>query len=189
VLIRIVRKLGAVGAEEARMLRARGRMLLVMPVIHLLPNQTLVRVRTALYRFGGVATGDGAAILGTVRIWGPGRLTLGARTTINAPCVISLEADVTLGSGVLIAHDAVLTTGSHAIGPSTERGGPVEPRAIVVGDGVWVGAGAIILPGVRIGAGSVVGAGAVVTKDVPPNSVVAGVPARVLRTLSEAAGG
>ena len=59
---------------------------------------------------------------------------------------------------------------------------------VEIGDNVWIGSGSVILPGVCIGAGSIIGAGAVVTKDVPERSIVAGVPARIIRRLDEAEG-
>ncbi|MGH9270655.1 MAG: acyltransferase, partial [Ilumatobacteraceae bacterium] len=103
--------------------------------------------------------------------------------TINTPCAICLDGPVTIGSGVLICHDTVLATGDHEVGPSTERGGRLIPQPIVIEDGAWIGARSLVLRGVTIGRGAVVGAGSVVVHDVPANAVVAGVPARVLRSL------
>ncbi|NTV62282.1 MAG: hypothetical protein HGA65_01930, partial [Oscillochloris sp.] len=79
----------------------------------------------------------------------------------------------------------VIASGDHEIGPHAHRGGRLIPRPVVIEDGVWIGAGALILPGVTIGAGAIVGAGALVTKSVAPDTVVGGVPARVIRTLAD----
>ena len=108
---------------------------------------------------------------------------LGRNTTLNPPCAICLDADVWIGDGVLVGHDTVIATGWHEIGPPEARGGELRPRSVVVGDGVWIGAGALVLPGVTIGAGAVVAGGAVVHRDVEPNTLVAGVPARLVRPL------
>lgn len=90
----------------------------------------------------------------------------------------SHEAGITIGNHVLIAPGALLTTLSHDY---RAPGMPVEARPITVGDQVWIGARAVILPGVSLGTGAVVAAGAVVNADVPAWTVVAGVPARVVK--------
>jgi maltose O-acetyltransferase len=73
----------------------------------------------------------------------------------------------------------ILTT-SHKLGPSAHRAGKHDLLPVEIGDGAWIGARATILPGVTIGRGAVVSAGSVVNKNVPPNSIVAGTPARVV---------
>ena len=77
----------------------------------------------------------------------------------------------------------IIITDDHEIGPPWHRCGDRVARPVVIEDGVWIGARVTLLPGVTIGRGSVVAAGAVVNKDVPPNTLVGGVPARILRTL------
>lgn len=86
-------------------------------------------------------------------------------------------AGVALGPGVLV------TSASHVMSSPRRRQGPVEPRPVRIGRGAWVGARAVILPGVTVGAGCVVAAGAVVTKDTEPDTLYGGVPARPLRQL------
>jgi acetyltransferase-like isoleucine patch superfamily enzyme len=76
-----------------------------------------------------------------------------------------------------------MLTGTHDFHDPQNRVGKMEGRPITICDGVWLGARSTILPGVTVGGGAVVGAGAVVTKDVPANTVVAGVPAKVIRCL------
>lgn len=158
-------------------------LLFMQLLICLLPYCTALRIRTTLYRLSGVHIGAGSTIKGYMRLWGKQQLTIGKGTTINAPCAICLDAPVTIGDQVSIGHDVIIVTGAHEIGSHWRRGGPLKPRPVVIEDGAWICAGAIILPGVTIGAGSVVAAGAVVTKNVPQDTLVGGSPARVLRML------
>jgi maltose O-acetyltransferase len=82
-----------------------------------------------------------------------------------------------------MGYDVMLLTVDHELGESGQRCGRRVYRAICIEDGAWIGSRAVILPGVRIGKGSVVAAGAVVTRNVPPHALVAGVPARLVRDL------
>ena len=90
-------------------------------MVGLLPHGAFLRLRTALYRSGGVRIGDGTVILGRLRLWGRQPLRIGARTSLNPPIAICLDGPVTIGDGVLIGHDVVLATGVHEIGPATAR--------------------------------------------------------------------
>ena len=90
----------------------------------------------------------------------------------------SIGDSVVIGQAVAILS----TTGRHVRpAPATATPTNISPSVPVMEDDVWIGRGAVILPGVRVGKGSIVGAGAVVTKDVPPRSVVSGAPARIIR--------
>ena len=94
-----------------------------------------------------------------------------------------LGGKITIGSDVMMGPDVVILTGTHRfdrLDIPMNRQGFKEEKPVAIGDDVWIGTRAIILPGVTIGRGSVVGAGAVVTKDVPACTVVAGNPARVI---------
>ena len=99
---------------------------------------------------------------------------------INVGCRFQDTGGVTLGEGTLIGHGSTLTTLNHDVDP--DRRADMIPAPIRIGRKVWLGAAVTIVPGVTIGDGAIVGAGAVVTKDVPPNSIVAGVPAKLIRT-------
>lgn len=100
---------------------------------------------------------------------------------VNSGCKFQDQGGIYIGDGCLIGHNVVLATLNHHVDPA-RRGGMV-PKPIRLGNDVWVGSGAVVLPGVTIGDGAVVAAGAVVTKDVPPRTVVGGVPARPLKTI------
>jgi acetyltransferase-like isoleucine patch superfamily enzyme len=112
-------------------------------------------------------------------ITGWGRITIGDRVFINSGVVIMSVLEVTIGNDVAIANEAYLMdTDSHGV-----EGRPVKNAPVRIGDGSWIGARAIILPGVTIGRRCLVAAGAVVSRDVPDDTLVAGNPASVVREL------
>lgn len=110
-------------------------------------------------------------------------VTLGERTFVNYHATFADVAPITIGEDCQIGPNVQLLTPIHPTepGPRGDRWERAEP--IVIGDNVWLGGGATVLPGVSIGDDSVVGASAVVTKDVPAGVVVVGNPARVLRAV------
>jgi acetyltransferase-like isoleucine patch superfamily enzyme len=116
-----------------------------------------------------------------------GPVTIGSSVFINNRCEINgetvIEDDVTIGPGVKFLSK------THEIGSEAFRAGNLHHRPIRVGRGAWIGGGAIILGDVTIGRGAVVGAGSVVNRDVPESSVVAGNPARIIKTLGPGYGG
>lgn len=118
---------------------------------------------------------------------------VGKECFINYNCVFLDISPITLGNGVMIGANVTLATPNHPL-IAEERLNQDYPdgrhdleysKAIIIENGCWICSGAIICGGVRIGENSVVAAGAVVTKDVPPNSLVGGVPARVIRKINE----
>src|SRR6187551_1216288 len=109
--------------------------------------------------------------------------TIGARTFVNYGLVCLDVATVTIGDDVQIGPNVQLLTPTHPIAAGPRRAKWEAALPITIGDNVWLGGGAIVLPGVTIGADSVVGAGAVVTRDLPANVVAVGNPARVTRTV------
>lgn len=108
-------------------------------------------------------------------------LVIGERVFINSGCRFQDQGGIVIGDDVLVGHNVVLASLNHDLDPAHRS--TVLPQPIVIGDRVWIGAGATVLAGVTIGAGAVVAAGAVVTRDVAPNTVVGGVPARRIRDL------
>ncbi len=108
-------------------------------------------------------------------------ITVGKNVFIGTCCYFQDQGGVVIGDNVLVGHNTTFATLNHCYEP--ENRSSMIPKPIVVGDRVWIGANVTILPGVTIGKNAVIAAGAVVTKDVPDDSVVAGVPARVIKSI------
>jgi maltose O-acetyltransferase len=113
-------------------------------------------------------------------------ITIGAGTFINYGLTALDVAPITIGRDVQMGPHVQLLTPTHPLDPQQRRDKVEAAKPIVIEDNVWIGGGAIILPGITVGENSVVGGGSVVTRDVPPNTVVAGNPARAIRHLDEA---
>jgi len=152
------------------------------------PTQSFSRARTALLRHAGLQIGKGSLIQGPIRITGVGNpcesISIGDFTLISGSLHIDIGAPVQIGSRVRIGHDVSLVTAEHRVGPEEMRSGDRKFGPIEIGDGASLASRVVVLPGVRIGAGAIVAAGSVVTRDVPPNTLVVGVPARVVRNVS-----
>lgn len=110
-------------------------------------------------------------------------IILGDHVYLNISCTILDCNTVRIGNHVMIGPSVQIYTAAHDLEAEARNQGWEVARAITVEDNVWIGGGAILLPGVRIGRNAVVGAGSVVTRDVPANAVAAGNPARVIRTI------
>lgn len=108
-------------------------------------------------------------------------ITIGRDVFINSGCHFQDQGGIVIGDGSLIGHNVVLATINHDLDPKNNRKNHYAP--ITIGNHVWIGANVTVVSGVTIGDWAVVGAGAVVTRDVPPRSVVGGVPARVIKTI------
>jgi maltose O-acetyltransferase len=110
-----------------------------------------------------------------------GRILIGARTHIDRNCVLQGQGGLEIGVGCAIAAGVIIYTQTNqyrwdARAPVLDQ--PVQYAPVKIGDHVWIGAGAIILPGVRVADHAVIGAGSVVKQDVPAGAIVAGVPSR-----------
>lgn len=152
-----------------------------------LPEQALSRTRTALLRAAGMHIGERSLVQGSLRITGAinacDLISIGTFTLVSGDLHLDVGAAIQIGDQVRIGHGVALLTVDHDVGPEEMRSGARKFGPIVIGNGAWIASRVIVLPGVTIGAGSIVAAGAVVSRDVPPNTLVAGVPARTLRAL------
>lgn len=110
-------------------------------------------------------------------------ITIGNRVFFNSGCKFQDQGGITIDDGVLLGHNVVLATLNHCMNP--EQRANLEPAPIHIGKNVWIGSNATVLPGVTIGDGAAIAAGAIVTKDVPPFTVVGGTPAKVIKTIEQ----
>ena len=111
------------------------------------------------------------------------QVRLGEWSWINHRCYFDSRDDIVIGRRCAIGMEVMFCTSTHAIGDAHRRAGAYQSAPITVGDGVWIGTRATILPGVTIADSCIVAAGAVVTRDLDSHAVYAGVPARRVRDL------
>jgi maltose O-acetyltransferase len=182
ILPRLVR--GA--SEELRGLVSRR---LFADVASALPNRALARTRTALFRAAGVQVGAHSLIQGPMRITGNDNpcalLTIGDNVMITGGLHLDLGAPISIGDHVRIGHDVSLLTISHDTHDAWFRAGESFARRIEIGRGCWLASRCVVLPGVVLDRGCIVAAGAVVTKSFPKNSLIAGIPGRLVRDLGD----
>jgi acetyltransferase-like isoleucine patch superfamily enzyme len=111
-------------------------------------------------------------------------IRVGRRVFINQNCTLYDLAEISIGDDVMIAPNVSIITSGHPIEPSQRRA-CVVAKPIVIEKNVWIATGATIIGGVTVGENSVVAAGSVVTRDVPPNTLAGGNPARVIRSIAD----
>lgn len=127
--------------------------------------------------------GEGASVTPPLFVDYGEHITIGARTFVNYNLTALDVAPISIGEDCQIGPNVQLLTPTHPIDPQSRRDKVESAKPIVLGDNVWLGGGVIVCPGVTIGDNSVIGAGSVVTRDVPPDVVAVGNPARVLRSV------
>jgi acetyltransferase-like isoleucine patch superfamily enzyme len=186
-------------ARRLTRLRRRGACALIDPAAKLHPECRISNLRND---HESIVIGARTHVRGELLIfWDTGRIRLGDWCYVGDGSRLWSQASIEIGNYVLISHLVdIHDTNSHPIEWQTRRGdierilggkkyessGAVEKAPVVIEDDVWIGFKASIFKGVRIGRGAIVAAGSVVTKDVPPFTVVAGNPARVIRQLTPA---
>jgi len=180
-------------------LRARpdGLRVAAIRVINYVTNYIVANVpsftvrRLWLTRVLGIRMGEGAGVYLGCYVWfyGPSQIrragiAIGPHTHINRDCTLDTRGGLVIGANVSISPGVMILTSEH---PVTDPGFAEERRPVTIGDHVFIGSRAIILPGVTLGRGSVVAAGSVVTKSVDELVVVGGVPAKSIGTRPEQA--
>lgn len=140
------------------------------------------RCRVWLLKLFGAQIGRGVQIKAHVRVRYPWRLCIGEYCWMGEDCWIDNWASVTIGKSVCLSQGVYLCTGNH---DWSDLSFAVSPRPITIGDGVWVGARAVLGPGVELGTGSIAAIGSVVTRSIPDGEIHAGNPAvmRRIRTM------
>lgn len=106
----------------------------------------------------------------------------GKNVFINSGCCFQDQGGISIGDGTLIGHQVVLATLNHDCDPA--KRGDMKPAPIEIGENVWIGSHATVLPGVKIGRNAIIAAGAVVTKDIPENTIAVGIPAVPVKTVT-----
>jgi putative colanic acid biosynthesis acetyltransferase WcaF len=146
------------------------------------PSRPFASLKPRFLRLSGASVGLRCRVGDHVRILGPASLRLGDDTAIARDCVLDARGGLSLDNGALVGFESVILTATHnwATMDLPVHHQPAAKAPVRIGANTWLGARCIILPGVTIGDRAVVGAASVVTKDVAPESIVAGVPARYL---------
>lgn len=171
---------------EAIPLRPFGVRVLVYLTNYLVAYVPSFTVRHLWYRrVLGIQIDPGAGVhMGTYMwFWGPREIRrigvrIGRNARIGRNCTIDARSPLKIGDNVALSPEVMILAGTHDINDPGFADSEVGPWAVTIEDHVWIGARAMILPGVTVGRGAVIAAGSVVTKDVPPLTIVAGVPAK-----------
>lgn len=142
------------------------------------------RVRNTIYRWYGIEQSQDCEIKSGCYIGnGKGVLKIGRGTFINYNCWFDLGNNITIGKNCNIAMNVTFLNSTHEVGSSEKRAGKYTPMPITVGDGCWIGANSLIMPGVTIGNGVIIAAGSVVTKSCNNNCLYGGIPAQKIKEL------
>ena len=126
-----------------------------------------------------ISLGDGVFIDSNSELFGP--LSVGNNVYINRQCYINGKKII--GNNVQIGPRVSIIAVTHEMGDSNARAGTATIEEIIIGDGVWIGGCSVILPNVHIGKGAIIAAGSVVIKDIPPNVIVGGCPAKIIKKI------
>ena len=141
-----------------------------------------IKLRLWKWLFGGI--GEGSFVSRSVVAYAPENIKIGKHSFVNEYVVLNARTNLTIGDYVHVSPGCIINTGGLNYKKTMSERDHFE-KPVTISDGVWLGSGSIIGPGVTIGENSVIGAGAVVTKDIPANSVAIGVPARVVKKITD----
>ncbi|NTW27553.1 MAG: maltose O-acetyltransferase [Candidatus Moranbacteria bacterium] len=143
-----------------------------------------VGIRLKLWKMIFNHIGKKTIIAKTIIVYSPENISIGNNTIINEYVMLNARTNINIGNDVHISPFVIINTGGLDYDKTMEERKHIE-KPVTIEDGVWIGSGAIINPGINIGENTVVGAGAVVTTDLPSNSVAVGVPAKVIKEIKK----
>jgi len=170
--------------ESAAMAADVKRAMAITAALNRLTFNDAAEVRALFSELIGQTVDDSFLLIPPFYATGGLDIRVGRNVFVNQNCTFYDLGGLDIGDDVLIGPNVSLITSGHALEPSRRRDVNIA-KPIVIEKNVWIAAGAIIIGGVTVGENSVVAAGSVVTKDVPPNTLVGGNPARVIRSIAE----
>jgi acetyltransferase-like isoleucine patch superfamily enzyme len=170
--------------ESAAMTANLKRAMAITAALNRLTFDDADKIRALFSDLIGKKVDDSFLLIPPFHTTGGSDIRIGQNVFINQNCTFYDLGGLDIGDDVLIGPNVSIITSGHPVEPSRRHAG-VTARPIAIGRNVWIAAGATIIGGVTIGENSVVAAGAVVTKDVPPNSLVGGNPARIIRSIAD----
>ena len=160
------------------------RAMAITPKLNRLAHDDADQIRAVFSDLIGQDLDAGFSLIPPFYTTGGENIRIGRNVFINQNCTLYDLGGIDIGDDVMIGPNVSLITSGHPIAPSQRRSG-VTAAPIVIEKNVWIGAGAIIIGGVTVGANAVVAAGSVVTQDVPPDTLVGGNPARIIRSIAD----
>ncbi len=170
--------------ESAAMLTSVKRAAAITARLNRLTFNDADEVRTLFSELIGKKVDDSFLLIPPFYTTGGADIRVGRNVFVNQNCTFYDLGGIDIADDVMIGPNVSIITSSHPLEPS-ERRARVIARPIVIEKNVWIAAGATIIGGVRVGANAVVAAGSVVTRDVPPDTLVGGNPARVIRSIAD----
>ena len=169
--------------ESAAMLASVQRAMAITAVLNRLTFNDADEIRTVFSDLIGQKVDESFSLIPPFYATGGENTRVGRNVFINQNCTMYDLGGIDIADDVMIGPNVSLITSGHPIEPSQRRAFVIA-KPIVIGRSVWIAAGATIIGGVTVGDNSVIAAGAVVTRDVPPSTLVGGNPARVIRSIS-----
>jgi acetyltransferase-like isoleucine patch superfamily enzyme len=170
--------------ESAAMLASVKRAMAITAGLNRLTFDDADEVRALFSDLIGQTVDDSFLLIPPFYTTGGADIRVGRNVFVNQNCTFYDLGGIDIADDVMIGPNVSIITSGHPIAPSQRRAGVVA-APVMIERNVWIAAGAIIIGGVTVGENSVVAAGSVVTRDVPPNSLVGGNPARVIRSIAE----
>ena len=170
--------------ESAAMVAEVKRAMAITARLNRLTFDDAADVRALFGELIGTQVDDGFVLIPPFHATGGAGMKLGRNVFVNQNCTFYDLGGLEIGDDVMIGPNVSLITSGHPVEPSRRRDGVIA-KPIVIERNVWIGAGATIIGGVTIGENAVVAAAAVVTRDVPPNTLVGSNPAKIIRSIAE----